>query len=325
MTEQPTDAAAEYPGIARIVRSLGDSRLVHRLATGVTPADLTTLLLAVAAERAAEADAPGRLGRYVTDRFSRPGNAPFLHLRRIEDAFIRAVPHDWDWVTASPLVPFGTHHVLGEISQDWVVTTVRPNEVAADPTNALALEAAARRRDTAIRRSTEPQRLATIQRVTRAQKYSGDEASAHFSLLGLVTAGRSQPSEGFDTQAMVDHLSVYVTALSDIVQRIDIVLSTSRNKPGRELIAQVRRRVGTHSNVEVTEDPDRLTGQRYYSRACFKVNVTAGKDSFEICDGGFTDWTVRLLDDRRERLLISAAGLDRLALALQVDQPRTGS
>jgi hypothetical protein len=69
--------------------------------------------------------------------------------------------------------------------------------------------------------------------------------------------------------------------------------------------------------VRVTEDPDRSIGQRYYSRACFKVDATAGNESFEVCDGGFTEWTARLLDDRRERLLISAAGLDRLALALQ--------
>lgn len=106
-------------------------------------------------------------------------------------------------------------------------------------------------------------------------------------------------------------------AFTIIVQRIDIELSTSGNRPGRDLVSQVRRRVGALSRVRVTEDPDRLPGQRYYSQACFKVDVTAGNESFEVCDGGFTDWTERLLDDRRERLLISAAGLDRLALALQ--------
>jgi hypothetical protein len=303
--------------MARILRSLGDSQLVHRLATGLTPADLTTLLLAVATERAAEADAPGTLVRYVNDRFSRPGTAPFLHVRRIEEAFIRAVPQKWDWVTVSPLVPFGTHHVLGDISQDWVVTTLRANEVAADPTSALALETAARRRDTTIRRSAEPQRLATIQRVTRAQRYSAEDAFAHFSLFGLVTAGRSRPRAGFDAQAMIEHLSVYVAALSDLVQRIAVELSTSGDTSGRDLVTQVRRRVGSQTNVRVTEDPDRFAGQRYYSRACFKIKANVGNESFEVCDGGFTEWTARLLDDRRERLLISAAGLDRLAIALQ--------
>ena len=56
----------------------------------------------------------------------------------------------------------------------------------------------------------------------------------------------------------------------------------------------------------------RLGGQRYYTRACFKVNSKVGDRRFEVADGGFTDWTERLLDDRRERLLISGAGLDQL-------------
>jgi hypothetical protein len=49
--------------------------------------------------------------------------------------------------------------------------------------------------------------------VTRAQRYSADDAFAHFSLFGLVTAGRSQPREGFDAEAMIEHLSVHVEAL----------------------------------------------------------------------------------------------------------------
>jgi len=33
----------------------------------------------------------------------------------------------------------------------------------------------------------------------------------------------------------------------------------------------------------------------------------------EIGDGGFTDWTAKLLASKKERLLISGYGLDRLA------------
>ena len=52
----------------------------------------------------------------------------------VEDAFIRAVPDAWEWVVPSPVVPLGAHAVLGPVSQDWVVSTVRSSEVAADPT-----------------------------------------------------------------------------------------------------------------------------------------------------------------------------------------------
>ncbi len=66
----------------------------------------------------------------------------------------------------------------------------------------------------------------------------------------------------------------------------------------------------------MTEDQRRLAGQRYYRRACFKMNAVIGSETFEIADGGFTAWTEHLLQDRRERLLISGAGLDRPTLAI---------
>ena len=68
----------------------------------------------------------------------------------------------------------------------------------------------------------------------------------------------------------------------------------------------------------MSEDPRRLAGQRYYRKVCFKVHATMGGEKIEIAEGGFTDWMSRLLDDGRERLLISGAGLDRPALALEV-------
>jgi hypothetical protein len=73
----------------------------------------------------------------------------------------------------------------------------------------------------------------------------------------------------------------------------------------------------TAERVQVGDDPERLAGQRYYRRACFKVHAVIGGARLEFVDGGFTDWTERLLGDRHERMLISGAGLDRPALALQ--------
>jgi hypothetical protein len=43
------------------------------------------------------------------------------------------------------------------------------------------------------------------------------------------------------------------------------------------------------------------------------VNALIDGEPAEIGDGGFTDWTARLLANQKERLLISGYGLDRLA------------
>jgi hypothetical protein len=65
--------------------------------------------------------------------------------------------------------------------------------------------------------------------------------------------------------------------------------------------------------VSVRFDPERHSGRGYYERACFKLHArNAAGDRVEILDGGFTDWTQALLGDRKERLLISGLGTERV-------------
>ena len=50
------------------------------------------------------------------------------------------------------------------------------------------------------------------------------------------------------------------------------------------------------------------TGRGYYQGACFKIHV----NGVEVGDGGFTDWTSKLLSDRAEAFLSSGLGWERL-------------
>ena len=307
---------SELSGLDRITSRFREPDIVPKL-TDLTASDLTTLMLAVAERRAGRVEPADVLRRYRSDRFSRPSMVPFAHLREVEDLFIGAVPEGWDWVVPSPLVPFGTHATLGDVAQDWVVTATRSNEVAADPTVALALEAAVARRDSSTRRAMQPQRLATMQRIVRAQLYASPKAFTHFSIFAVATAGRGLPGERFEHEALAEHLAIYVAALSRTSEAVELVLSTRDDQSGRKLLDAVRDRWQADPQVGVSEDPQRLPGQRYYRHACFKIHATMGGEKIEIADGGFTDWMSRLLNDRRERLLISGAGMDRPALALE--------
>jgi hypothetical protein len=162
-------------------------------------------------------------------------------------------------------------------------------------------------------------RLATIQRITRGQRYDSPDAFSHFSIFAMATAGRSQAGERFDDEALQEHLGVYVDALSGIADRVEIVLSTADTSIGRRLHDGIHERWAS-SFVTVSDDSERLGGQRYYRRACFKIHAVAPRGKVEFVDGGFTDWTERLLGDRHERLLISGAGLDRPALTFGEDR-----
>lgn len=53
----------------------------------------------------------------------------------------------------------------------------------------------------------------------------------------------------------------------------------------------------------------RLEGLGYYSRFALRISAqNAAGDRLPLIDGGFTDWTARLLSNRKERLLISGIG-----------------
>jgi hypothetical protein len=55
----------------------------------------------------------------------------------------------------------------------------------------------------------------------------------------------------------------------------------------------------------------RLEGLNYYSGFCLRISpLTADGARFPVADGGFTDWTARLLQNKKERLLTSGIGTE---------------
>ena len=302
--------------LGRILRKAGDSRVLDLLADQLSGADLTTLLLAVSRTRAGRLAAPDVPCRYDSDRFTAPGTVPFTRLRKAEDALLSALPDTFERVTLSPVVPLGTHSVLGGVHQNKVVATIRASEVAADPTNGLALEAAVRRRRAlaADPRSPLPVRLATVQRVTRAQPVGGPVSFAHFTLFALVTAGRDTGDLAFERAHAVEHLTFLVNALRAAGSRRTRVVLTTLVPRFTPVAAAVTAALTGRPGVEITHDPERQRARDYYTGLCFMVCATLGAAEYEVSDGGFVDWTAALLGNRKERLLISGTGVDRLAL-----------
>lgn len=94
-----------------------------------------------------------------------------------------------------------------------------------------------------------------------------------------------------------------------------MVAITCLDGSGRQVLAATRDVLAGSAGAEVTEAPERESGRAYYRGLCFKVFAArAGKEPLEVADGGFVDWTAKLLGNRKERLLISGYGVDRLAI-----------
>jgi hypothetical protein len=299
----------------RVAREIGGMDVVEHLAA-LSGSDFASVMLEVVRRRAAKETPASVLRRYTGDRFVRPGNggpsgASWRSRRRAEDLLLGCLPAQVEVMALAPLVPLGTHSALGTVSQDKIVTAIRACEVAADPTNALALEAAVRRRANTAPGTV---RLAAIQRVVRAQRPPAGW-SAHFSLFAMVTAGRDEGSLRFEQSALAEHLRFAVAGLraADLPQ-IQVAL-TPLSDAGERTAAAIAVEL-SELPADIVTDDDRASGRGYYRDLCFKVNALVDDATIEIGDGGFTDWTAKLLANRKERLLISGYGLDRIAAGL---------
>jgi hypothetical protein len=305
-TELDRDAPAGALG--RVQRAIGGAEIVARLAS-LSGSDFTTLMLDVARLRAGAQTPVTVLRRYRGDRFVQPGRLPWHQLRRAEDLLAAGLPAEFEMLTLAPLAPLGTHSALGPVSQDKIVTAMRACETAADPTNALALEAATRR----MARRDAPVRLAAFQRVVRAQQFARAGDLAHFNLLGVVTAGRDDGGHRFEREAVTEHVSAIAAGLKTVPFAVQLAL-TPLTPAGEVIATSAGELLGARGvEVEVVFDRDREAGRGYYRELCFKINVYAAGEWAEVGDGGFTDWTAQLAASGKERLLISGVGIDRVA------------
>lgn len=314
--ERNADASTNS-ALRRVVDRSGGPQLLDQLADEISGADLTTLLLEVYRRRAQRLSPAEVMRRYRTDRFVAPSPISFAALRRVEDTFVAALPEGFDVLVLAPVLPLAAQSAVSTVDPRKVIATVRGTEFAADPTNALALEAAVRRTAAlaADTRSAAPVRLAASQRVTRAQRFDGPGMFAHFQLFGLVTAGRDTGSRAFEQEHLAEHLRFAVRALTAAgAQRTQLRL-TALDEAARPDIEQTRLALADLPSAELLEDPHRSAGRGYYTGLCFKIFADIAGQLTEIGDGGFVHWTQLLTGNNKERLLTSGYGIERLAAA----------
>lgn len=281
----------------------------------MSPADLLTLLLEVSRRRAAAVTPARLMARWQQDRYVRPAGSDPRQVWQLEARLWALLPAQFAAIDLSPVAPLGVCSALGPVSQDRVISTTRGSEVVADPTNALALEAARRR----PRAGADPLHLASCHRVLRGQPFDAPGLYQHFRLFALVSTGRDRGSGSTEAALLQAHLTFWARALSELLPARRSVISYTvfgfpplRERMDDTVLPALRPLPGA---VTVVEDPHRRRALGYYERGALRIDVGAGREMSEmseIGDGGFTDWTARLLGDAKERCLISCVSTERL-------------
>jgi hypothetical protein len=76
-----------------------------------------------------------------------------------------------------------------------------------------------------------------------------------------------------------------------------------------------------HAGVHFEFNMHRLTGLGYYEGPCFHIMLKNQRgEKYTLADGGFVDWTRRMLLDGKERLLTSAIGIELLCRMFRSSQ-----
>ena len=297
-----------------------DHSLEDALVEDPSGSELTSLLLEVMRRRSASVNSNEVLNRLAADRFTQTSAASPAAIRRVHTALSAELPPGATELELAPLVPFGTHHAIARVDQNRVVSTIRGSEVAADPTVVLAMEAAIRRKALL---AVDPQdsrlmTLAGFQRVTRAQRFEGPRSFAHFAISGVVTAGRDTGSEEFERQALDIHVDHIVKGMRRLgCELVEVLLSDlTGGRLGRVVDPLIDRWSGA-PDVSIVAFPDRTRARSYYTDLAIEIHVVMSGERIEVGDGGMTDWTQRLVASRKERLMISGIGVERLALAIE--------
>jgi hypothetical protein len=152
--------------------------------------------------------------------------------------------------------------------------------------------------------------------VVRAQHFGAPGMLAHFQLFAMVSAGRDTGNRAFEHQHLTEHLQFAARVLSRAGTEYTEIRLTCLDKASVPLLEHTRAALAAAPGINVLEDPDRTTGRGYYTQLCYKVYATIAGRTMEVADGGFVDWTQQLTGSRKERLLISGFGVDRLTTAL---------
>lgn len=257
------------------------------LERALPPADLRTLLLGVHRARAAAVTPANVMAQRRADRFVAPSDADPRVLNAVEARLCAALPETFAGVALSPVAPLGTCAAVATVDQNRVVSTARGTEVVSDPTNALAVEAALRRRAGAERVD-----LATCHRVLRAQVMDGPGVHPHFVLFALVSSARDSGTLRTEAMMLGEHVAFWRTAVPDA--RIGLT-----GYDDDRLLALV---------AGVEPDTGREQGRGYYTAA---LSIT--KDGINLGDGGVVTWTASLLGDAKERCVVSCVAVERLA------------
>lgn len=301
----------------KILDRIGEPGLFQLLTDGLTGTELNSLLLDVLRAKAKKTSAPSLLKQYQLNRFVKPADLPVIELRQTELDLLRLFQnHLFEPIELSPVSIFGSCSAVSPTDQNNVLSAYRGTEVLADATNAMALHICDRKKRGLWQPKTpaEKLRLSTIQRHVRTQTISTAGFTPHFKIGCFVTSGMDTGDFTFEKEALLEHLQLMNAIYNSYYGVQDVsfrFLCRMGYQDSLRLAIEVKAYVQSKSSnvrIDIVESPEK--DNTYYKGLQYKIDVLWKGKVFEIADGGFVDWTQKILQNKKERFLIGGIGFE---------------
>jgi hypothetical protein len=303
------------PTTSAILKKTGDSKLLQKLAQGLSPSELNSLLLEVFREKAEAISPADLLKHYQQNRFVQPSTLDAVTFLKAELVLLEI------WKQAgfmplelSPLAPLGNCSALALVDQNKVISALRGTEVVADATNLLALEAVQQRKASGF--GLDNVNYCVIHRHVRAQALPPVKGfTAHFKIFCAVTAGKDKGNLEFEKESLLLHLQLYAHYLVVEMKMnpVKIILKVLQEQDSAVFGSRIFDFLQPKLNgVELSWVEVPREEHHYYQRVRFSINVIHKGNEMNLGDGGFVDWSQKLSSNNKERMLTSGLGLELL-------------
>ncbi|MCC4765541.1 hypothetical protein FXW07_02550 [Methanosarcina sp. DH1] len=305
--------------IENVLEKAGNKNLINELTIRLSQSEINTLLLALSKEIANKNTPNDILNKYKYNRFVKPSELSPIKVKQVEILMLEmAEASGFSSILLSPASLLGSCSVIAKVDQNNVISATRGLELIADSTNMLAIYLANGIKNKTIDNTKSPVHLSATCRVTRGQMYKTDEFVSHFSLFTIVSSGKNTGSYGFEKDAIARHMQFYINYFEEkLGHKLTVTLNVRNGYTDKigfiDRIHCHLREIYPYTdfimNVEETENS-------YYQGINFKIIV----EGIELVDGGFVDWTQKLLGNKKERLLISGTGIDLQLITGMLDK-----
>lgn len=299
--------------VERIQKETNTPDLVALL-TSIPSSDFNSLMMEVLSQKTLQISPSDLLRNYASNRFVKPSEVDFISFLTFElDLLQKAQFFGFTALELSPVSPLGSCSAVATVNQKKVLSALRSTEVVADATNLLGLEAVSRRKLTHF--DSEILRLCTVHRHLRTP-YVKPPFLPHFKIFCMVTAGKDTGNLLFEKQHLVEHIRFITDYLKSFtaVEAVRVILKSTRRDNAN--FAPLCNTV-TSEIKNVAFDTEQVE-QPYYQIIQFKTFITIRQKEFEIADGGLVDWSQKLSNNRKERMLTSGIGIELLFKLLKL-------